>query len=452
MQETTVDRTRLQAFVADERATFRRRNPRSARLAEQARQHMPDGVPMHWMTDWETPFPLFIARACEASLIDVDSNAYADFCLGDTGAMVGHAPAPVVAASASARGFTHMLPSEDAVVVAGLLAERFGLPFWQFAATATDANRFAIRWARGITGRKAVLVFDGCYHGTVDDSFVVLQDGTPAMKPGLIGQAYDLTEHSRVVPFNDEAALAAALEPGDVAVVLTEPVLTNCGMVPPAPRFLDAVRRLTRRHGTLLHIDETHTISTGPGGYTAAHKLEPDFLTLGKPVAGGIPAAAYGFTAAVADRIAQLRARTPPGHSGIGTTLAAGALAMAAMRATLEKVLTADAYVRMRKLANQLEVGLVAALGHHRLPWCVCRVGARLELQYRRTPPRNAAEAAAAFDHDLAGAIRLGLLNRGVVITPFHNMLLVGPATTAADVDRLLSAFVDVLAELFGEP
>jgi glutamate-1-semialdehyde 2,1-aminomutase len=448
----SLDRARVADLLAAERERYRARCPRSAALAAAARAHMLDGVPMHWMTDWATPFPLFVERAQGARFTDADGHDYADFCLGDTGAMFGHAPAPVLDAIArvGGRGFTHMLPTEDAIAVSGLLAERFGLPVWQFAATATDANRFVLRWARGITGRKAVLVFDGCYHGTADDTFVTLADGRPAMKPGLIGQAYDLLEHSRVVPFNDLAAVEAALAPGDVACVLTEPALTNCGMVLPAPGFHEGLRALTRRHGTLLVIDETHTISSGPGGHTRAYGLEPDILTLGKPIAGGIPAAAYGFTTEVADRIRALRAATPPGHSGIGTTLAAGAAAMAAMRAMLEEVITPKVYRGIEALAARLAAGLSGTIDRYGLPWCVTRLGARAEFQFRPTPPANAAEAAASFDEDLETLMRLFLINRGVLITPFHNMVLVGAATGDAEVDALLAGFDAAAAALAG--
>lgn len=447
-----IDRTRLADLIEAERERFRARCPASAALAAEARAHLLDGVPMHWMTDWATPFPLFVERAQGARFTDADGHDYADFCLGDTGAMFGHAPAPVLDAigRVGGRGFTHMLPTEDAIAVSALLAARFGLPVWQFAATATDANRFVLRWARGVTGRKTVLVFDGCYHGTADDTFVTLVDGRPAMKPGLIGQAYDLLHHSRVVPFNDLAAVEAALAPGDVACVLTEPALTNCGMVLPAPGFHDGLRALTRKHGTLLVIDETHTISSGPGGHTRAYGLEPDLLTLGKPIAGGIPAAAYGFTRDVAERIVALRAATPPGHSGIGTTLAAGAAAMAAMRAMLEEVMTPEVYRGMAALAARLAAGLEATIARHGLPWCVTRLGARAEFQFRPTPPTNAAEAAAAFDDGLETFMRLYLLNRGVLITPFHNMVLVGAATGDAEVDALLAGFEGAAAALTG--
>ena len=295
------------------------------------------GVPLHWMQDWATPFPLQLAEAAGARLTDVDGHPYTDFCLGDTGAMFGHSPPAVSQAlqAQASRGLTAMLASEDAAVVGELLAERFGLPFWQFAMTATDANRFVLRWLRAATGRQVLLVFNGCYHGTVDDVFVDLVDGRPTQRDSLLGQVQDLTQTTRVVEFNDLAALEAALAPGDVACVLAEPVMTNIGMVLPDPGFWEAAQALIRRHGSLLVLDETHTISSGPGGYARAHGLQPDALVLGKPLGGGMPCAAYGFSAELAARAQAAKQVAPPGHSGIGTTLSGNLLAMAAMRATL---------------------------------------------------------------------------------------------------------------------
>jgi glutamate-1-semialdehyde 2,1-aminomutase len=405
-----------------------------------------DGVPMHWMKDWSMPFPLLVESALGSSLRDIDGNEYADFCLGDTGSMFGHSPGPVAAAIArqAGKGLTYMLPTEDAIAVGRLLAERFGLPHWQIATTATDANRFALRVARAVTGRPKILVFNGCYHGSVDETYVRLIDQRAVNRPGLLGQMTDLTQFTRVVEFNDLAALEAALAHGDVACVITEPVLTNSCMVLPEPGYLDGVRHLTRAAGTLLLIDETHTISTGPGGYTRAHGLEPDLFVLGKPIAGGVPASAWGFTEEVARRLTAVREQTPPGHSGMGTTLSANALALAAMRATLEHVMTADAYRHMERLAGLLADGLQAAVDTHGLPWHIVRVGARVEFVCAPGPLRNGTQAEAAHAPALEQAIHLALLNRGCLIAPFHNMMLVCPATTAAQVARLQDAFAAV--------
>jgi glutamate-1-semialdehyde 2,1-aminomutase len=405
---------------------------------------------MHWMRDWSMPYPFLVESARGAVLRDVDGNEFADFCLGDTGSMFGHSPPAVVAAieRQAGKGLTYMLPTEDAIEVGRLLAERFGLPHWQVATTATDANRFALRVARAVTGRPRILVFNGCYHGTVDETFVRLVDGRAVNRPGLLGQVADLTQLARVVEFNDLPALEAALAHGDVACVIAEPVMTNSCMVLPAPGFHADLRRLTREAGTLLLIDETHTISTGPGGYTRAHGLEPDLFVLGKPVAGGVPASVWAFTDEVARRLDAVRSQAPPGHSGMGTTLSANALSLAAMRATLEQVMTHEAYAHMETLAGRLEAGLQGVVGQYELPWHVVRVGARVEFVCAPGPLRNGTEAEAAHAPALEQAIHLALLNRGCLIAPFHNMMLVSPATTVAQVDSLVSAFEGVAASL----
>lgn len=449
----------VEALSARERQRFLERNPQSVALAARARHSLFGGVPMHWMSDWSTPVPLFVERARGARFFDVDGHEYVDFCLGDTGSMFGHSPAPVAAALAeqAGNGLTTMLPGEDAVLCGELLAERFGLPYWQVATTATDANRFVLRWARAITGRKVILVFDGCYHGTVDEAMVRAKGGHTVHRPGLIGQARNLTQHSRVVPFNDLAALEAALAPGDVAAVLCEPALTNIGMVLPQPGFMARLRELTRQAGTLLIVDETHTISTGPGGCTRAWSLEPDFLTLGKPVAGGVPCSVYGCTAEMARAMQLARQHASElshghGHSGMGTTLSANALAMHCMRANLEQVMTPAAYEHMLWLAARLAEGFRTLIARHRLPWSVTELGARCEFQFCATPPQTGAEAEAAFHDSLQMALHLYLINRGILITPFHNMTLCCPETTAADVDRLLATLDEGLSELLAIP
>ena len=409
-----------------------------------------DGVPMHWMRDWSMPFPFVVDSAHGATLRDVDGHEYADFCLGDTGAMFGHSPAPVAEAVArqSGKGLTYMLPTEEALAVGRLLAERFGLPHWQIATTATDANRFALRVARAVTGRPKILVFNGCYHGTVDETFVRLVGGRVVQRPGLLGQASDLTQWARVVEFNDVDGLRAELAHGDVACVIAEPVMTNSCMVLPAPGFHDALRTLTRETGALLLIDETHTISTGPGGYTRAHGLEPDLFVLGKPIAGGVPASAWGFTEDVRRRLDGVRAATPSGHTGMGTTLSANALALAAMRATLEHVMTPAAYGAMERLASVLELNLEQAIEEYGVPWHVVRLGARVELVCGPGPLRNGTEAEVAHAPALERALHLSLLNEGCLIAPFHNMMLVCPATTEDQVGRLCDAFERALANL----
>lgn len=453
MSPAGIESGRVSALATRERQRYRDEHPVSARLAREACAHLPGGVPMHWMSDWGLDFPLFLDSAAGAQLRDADGRDYADFCLGDTGAMFGHAPQPVAAMLRARAGFgyTTMLPGADAIAVAGNLAQRFGLPYWQFATTASDANRFLLRVARAVTGRRKILVFDGCYHGAVDETLVRLgPDGASRPRPGQLGPAFDCAAHTVVVGFDDPDGLDAALAGGDIAVVLTEPALTNAGLVLPQPGFHAHLRAATRRHGTLLAIDETHTISAGPGGCTRAWGLAPDFVTLGKPLAGGLPAAAWGLSAGVERALAGVRQPVADGHSGLGTTLSAGALTLAVVRANLEEVMTDAAYARMFALAGQLQHGLERLIGRYRLPCCVVRLGARQELVFRPQPPRSAAESFAAADPALERLLHLYWLNRGVLVTPFHNMLLLSPEHREADLERLLDVLDAALGELTG--
>lgn len=441
---------RVRALLASELARFERENPRSRALAERAKAHLHDGVPMAWMVRWAGSFPLFVERAWGARFRDVDGHERVDLCLGDTGAMTGHSPEPVLAAIRRQleRGLTSMLPTEDAIWVGEELARRFGLPFWQLTLTATDANRAAIRLARHITGRPKILVFHWCYHGTVDETFAVLEEGRVVPRPGNLGPPVDPALTTKVVEFNDLEALEAALAGEDVACVLAEPALTNIGIVLPEPGFHAALREFTRRTDTLLILDETHTLSAGPGGCTRRDGLEPDLLTLGKPIGSGIPAAVYGFTAEVAARIRAATAQATIDTGGIGGTLAGNALSLAAVRATLETVLTEEAFARMIPLAARFTAGVQAAIDALRLPWCVQRLGCRAEYWFRATPPRNGGEAAASSDADLDRYLHLAALNRGVLLTPFHNMALMSPATTEEDVDRHTEAFRESVVAL----
>jgi len=441
----------VSAMLQRENALFQQRNPKSAALAEAGSRHWLNGVPMLWMSDWETAFPLVIDKAQGATLTDVDGNTYADFCLGDTGAMFGHSPEPVVRAIASqvTRGTTTMLPSTDAGVVGELLADRFGVPLWQVTATASDANRAILRWCRSVTGRPDILVFNHCYHGAVEDAFVTLKDGKAITSPAVVGEPRDLAQFTRMVEFNDLGALEAALADETVACVLAEPVMTNVGMVLPDAGYHDALRALTRRTGTLLVIDETHCLSSGPGGYTRAQGLEPDAIVLGKPVAGGVPAGVYGVSAAFGERIrAYCAGRSEYGYSGIGTTLSGSALQLAAMRAVLENYFTDAAFAPLLKLAEMLENGIARLITRHNAPWHVVRVGARVEFMCTPERPRNGSQASEVIHNPVDVAIHHYMLNRGVLITPFHNMLLICPATTATDIDRLLGALDACLGEL----
>ena len=448
----SVDRSRLQDVLEQEGRRFVREHPRSRRLFERARRSLIGGVPMNWMIEWPGAFPIFMKEARGATITDVDGHRYVDFCLGDTGAMFGHAPAATVAAAARQmrKGITTMLPTEDSIWVGRELARRFGIPYWQVAMTATDANRFALRMAREATGRRKVLVFNGCYHGTVDEALVRLLDGRVVPREGAMPPPVDPELTTRIIEFNDLPTLEAALAPRDVAAVLMEPALTNCGIVLPEEGYLDGVREITQRTGTVWIVDETHTWCAGPGGYTAAHRLEPDMVTLGKPVAGGIPAAAFGASQDIYDRtIGNLLADTT-GVNGLGGTLTGNAFALAAMRATLEKVGTRRAYDHMIPLAARWTEGVAATIEEAALPWHVVQLGARAEYRFRATPPRNGAEAIASKDAQLNKAVHLMALNRGILLTPFHNMALMCPATTRAMVDRHTAVFRETTAALAG--
>jgi glutamate-1-semialdehyde 2,1-aminomutase len=447
----TVDKERVSVLMARERQRFTETHPRSRALHQQARHSLLSGVPMNWMTRWPGEFPVFVVEAKGATLLDADGIEYVDFCLGDTGAMAGHAPAATVRAVAeqAGRGFTTMLPSEDAAIVSEELARRFGLPLWQFTLSATDANRFALRLARLITGRSKVLVYDHCYHGTVDETFATLDaSGTVVPSYGNIGPSVNPVESTRVVQWNDLAALEHALAQGDVACVLAEPVMTNVGIVLPEDGYHAALRELTRRYQSLLIIDETHTLCAGPGGYTAAHGLEPDLLTIGKAIGGGVACGAYGLSQAVADRVLERTLWDMADVGGIGGTLAANRLSTAAMRATLSEVLTAEAFARMIALGERYERGVGEVIARAELPWHVVRVGCRVEYLFTPEHPRNGAEAGAAMDRDLDALLHLYLLNRGILMTPFHMMALMSPATTEADVDRHPAVFAEAVAEL----
>src|SRR5438477_3744487 len=451
---TAIDRTKLKTLQQREESRFLADHPKSAALYNRAQSSLLGGVPMNWMRKWAGAFPVFVERAQGAHFADVDGLEYVDLCLGDTGAMTGHSP-PVVAEAIARRvreGITLMLPTEDSLWVGEELRRRFGLPFWQFTLTATDANRFAIRIAREITQRSKILVFNFCYHGTVDESFATIIDPTTnAVGPrrGNIGPPVNPAETTRVVEFNDLPALEAALADQQVAAVLMEPALTNVGIVLPEPGYLDGVRRLTAESGTLLIVDETHTICAGPGGATATWGLQPDMLVIGKTIGGGIPAGTYGFTEEVGDRVSAGIELEDSDVGGIGGTLAGYALSMAAVRATLTEVMTPKAYDHMIPLAERWAAGVEGALEARSVPWHVTRLGCRAEYHFMPTRPRNGSEQYAHGDFELERFLHLYALNRGILLTPFHNMALMSPATTEADVDRHTQVFSAALDELF---
>ena len=452
-----MDRDRLSALLEAERATHLVRNPGSlAQFA--AAEHLFTRVPMTWMANWAGRFPLALAEARGNRVTDVDGHTYVDFALGDTGAMAGHSPGPVVDAVRrridTLGGITAMLPSEDAEWVAAELTRRFGLTQWSFSLSATDANRWALRLARLATGRSKILVFSYCYHGSVDETFVVAgPDGTTRSRPGNVAPAVDPSTTTVAVEFNDLEAVGRALRTGEVAAVLTEPALTNIGIVLPDAGFHEGLRALCDETGTLLMIDETHTLSAGPGGCTAAWDLTPDIVTMGKAIAGGIPIGAFGLRAELAERILGLvrdQHADIEDVGGIGGTLAGNALSMAAARATLGEVLTADAFARMESLATRLTAEATATISRHGMPWTVTQLGARAEYRFRSPGPRNGTESNAADDPELDEYLHLYLSNRDVLITPFHNMVLMCPTTTDDDVDLHGRLFEDALAALSG--
>ena len=448
-----IDRARLRALLKRERAKYVADHPRSRELFERATATLLAGVPMSFMGMLTGAFPLFFEGASGNRITDVDGRTYIDFCLGDTGAMTGHSPAPVLEAVQerlqTKGGITTMLPTEDAICVGAELQRRFGLPYWQFALTATDANRWVLRMCRMAQKRPRVLVFSECYHGTVDETIVIVgPDGRPMAKPGNVGPQVDPAQTTRVVEFNDVEALAAALRVRDVACVLMEPWMTNIGIVPPQPGFLEAVRALCDETGTLLINDETHTFSAGVGGCTMAYGLRPDVVTIGKAIAGGVPIGAYGVTEELAARILGDADADLVDQGGVGGTLAGNAMASAAARATLEQVLTEAAFAHMIALGTAYTEGVQAVLDEYAMPWVIVQLGARAEYRFCPQVPRTGNQSRAAHDGEIEEYLHLYTLNRGLFITPFHNMALMCPATCRADVDRHTEVFGEAVQEL----
>ena len=445
------DRGRLSALLAREAEAFAAARPRSRALFERAGGSLLGGVPMPWMMLWAGGFPVFTQEASGARIVDVDGHEYVDLCLGDTGAMPGHGP-PVVVEAVRAqlgRGITTMLPTEDAIAVGEELSRRFGMARWLFTLTATDANRTALRLARQLTGRPLVVVFSYCYHGSVDEAFAVAgEDGLTHSREGNVGPPVDPALTTRAIEFNDVGALETALADGLVACVLAEPAMTNMGIVLPEPGYHERLRELTRAAGTLLIIDETHTFSAGPGGCTAAWGLEPDLLTIGKAIGSGIPSGALGLSGRIGDSLLADPDADYEDTGGVGGTLAGNALSAAAMRATLEHVLTEAAFAHTVPLAERFAAGVEGVIAEHGLPWHVTRLGCRAEYGFSAPPPRDGTTAHAAADHELERYLHLHALNRGVMITPFHNMALMSPGTSEADVDRHTEVFGEAVAEL----
>ena len=446
-----IDRDVLAGKLEVELENFVVSNPRSQALFARSRKSLVGGVPMPWMMRWAGGFPVFARIAIGARIIDVDDHTYIDFCLGDTGAMTGHDPEPVVRAITDQEktGITTMLPTENAAWVGEELQRRFGLDRWMFTLTATDANRTALRICRQITGRPKVLVFSYSYHGSVDESFAVAgPDGTTVSREGNVGPPVDPAQTTTAIEFNDLDALEIALATGEIACVLAEPAMTNMGIVLPDDGYHDALRELTRKHGTLLIIDETHTFSAGAGGCTRAWGLEPDLFTIGKAIGSGVPAGALGMTEEVTTRMFSQQEADYEDTGGVGGTLAGNALSMAAMRATLAEVLTDEAFEYTIPLATRFSEGIKAVVNEHGLPWNVTQLGARAEYRFEDAPARNGTQAHEASDPELERFLHIHALNRGVLLTPFHNMALMSPATTEHDVDRHTEVFDEAIRDL----
>jgi glutamate-1-semialdehyde aminotransferase len=446
------DPQRLEQLFAKELELFIEKHPKSKKLHAQAAGPMMNGVPMSWMKKWPGPYPVYVASAKGAHFSDVDGNDYVDFCLGDTGAMVGHSPDASVSAIKSQldKGITFMLPTTDAAIAAHTLADRFGLEKWQFTLTATDANRHIIRYARHVTGRKKILIHDYCYHGTVDETFANLDEaGNTVSRVNNIGAPVDLSETTWVVPFNDLATAEKAFASGEIAAALIEPAMTNIGIVLPEPGYLEGLRELATKYDVILIHDETHTLSEGVGGMTRRRNLRPDAVVLGKTIGAGIPAGAFGMTAALAERISSSLNLEHIDVGGVGGTLAGNALSMAAIRATLTEVLTESAFEKMEQLCTVWTDDVQEIINEFNIPWQVSQLGCRAEYSFRATAPRTGKEAAEADDFELQQYLHLHAINRGVLMTPFHNMALISPETTLEDVKRHTDHFRDAAKALF---
>jgi glutamate-1-semialdehyde 2,1-aminomutase len=446
----TINRNKLEKVLEKEIQLFAREHPKCYALYQRAKGSLLDGVPMNWMVRWAGGYPLFVDHAKGAHFTCADGKEFLDFCLGDTGAMVGHSPDDPVAEIKQQldKGITFMLPTEDAIWVGEELQRRFKLKYWQTTLTATDANRFVLRLCRHITKRPYVLVFDYCYHGSVDETFITINDGIPGPRPGAIGPQVNPVLTTRVIPWNNIPALEQALAAGDIACVLAEPVMTNIGIIHPDPGYHNALRELTRKYGTLLIIDETHTMCAGPGGYTGEAGLEPDILTVGKTIGAGVPAAVYGLSEEVGDRVSKSIKVDESDVGGIGGTLAGNALSLAAMRATLRTTLSKDTFAHTIPLAVRFTDGVKQAIDEFGLPWVINRLGCRAEYWFCPVLPHNGGDAEAAVDSELDRYMHLAAMNRGILMTPFHNMALIAPDVTEADIDYHTKVFREAVSQI----
>ncbi len=445
-----INRSRIKELISKEEKIFVEEHPKSKALYKRAKPVLLCGVPMNWMSLWAGAFPIFVKEAKGVRITDVDGHEYVDFCLGDTGSMFGHSPKAVVDAVTKQvrKGITMMLPTEDSIWVGEELKRRFKLPQWQIVMTATDANRYAIRLAREATGRTKILCINGCYHGTVDETIATLdRNGNVVPRSGNKGAPVPPSMTTKVVEFNDVPAVEEALKPRDVACFMLEPAMTNHGLILPDKGYLDAVRKLTKRYGTFLLIDETHTLSCGTGGYSKVFGLDPDIITMGKPLGSGVPVAAYGISHEVLEGVVKSLEHDDD-EMGIGGTLSGNALSVAAMKATLQKVFTEQNFRKMMPLAERFYDGVEGVIESYKLPWCVTRLGVRIEYMFMPKRPRNGSQVDAAEDPDLDHLMHLMALNRGVLLTPFHMMALISPSTTKKDVDLHTEVFRESVEEM----
>lgn len=461
MSKITLER--VNRLLKQEEERYAQEHPKSKALFEEAKKSYVAGVPMSWMRIWPGGFPIFVDKAEGVYVTDADGRRYLDLCLGDTGGLCGHANPEIVKAiyeQMQTKGTTTMLPTEDCIWVGRELARRFKLPYWQVLMSASDANRFALKAAREYTGRHLILTMNATYHGSVDETLCFMLGGALIHYPGMMGPiTKDPAQTTRIVEFNDLGALEEALATEEIACLITEPAMTNVGIILPEPGYLDALRELTKKHGTLLLIDETHTMCAGPRGMTGETDLKPDIFVAGKFIAGGYPGAILGFNEEIA---AWLSSRIPWNtFFGFGGTLSGNAVAVAGMRAALENVLTDDNFTRMIGLAETMEEGIARMINRHNLAWYVARIGCRVEFRFMPNPPKNGGEALfSEVDYNAVDLISEGLTgplealihlycaNRGILLTPIHEMALVGPTTTEEDVTHYVTVLEEMVQEL----
>lgn len=447
-----IDRRRIAELRRREDQRFVEERPRSRALLQQARASMPAGVPMSWMVSLYAHAPFFVREAKGAYITDVDGHRYLDMNLADTSMACGYGLEVVAEAVRSQflRGSQYLLPTEVSIPATRALAQRYGMPRWQFTLAASSANVEAIRIARAFSGRDRVLVFDGKYHGILDETCHV--PGQGGVEPELRGLARDAGKATDIVPYNDLAAAERVLERGETACVLVEAAVTNVGgVLMPRAAFLEGLGELTRRFGAVLVLDEAHTHVCAYGGLKRAWNVGCDVLVLGKAITGGIPAGVYGLTEALADFVENALDRGSRGYVpelAIGGTLFGNPLQIAAIGATLEHVLTAAAQARAAQLGERLASGIETGARRRGLPWSAHRLYNRSGYHFAEKLPGTNAEARAAADPELRDLMRVYMANRGVWEAIYSASPAVSLAAAEADVDLYLSVYEACLDEL----